>query len=147
MVSHDDRDCERWLHSKGSLKNEDQHYGECPRDEVDLSSRKTSITVPGFTQRNFKSTQPPTHPHEHQPDITLAKNSLAILEQLTVDPPATELLVSKMDRIDPHQSVMDFQETTGVNEASNDSILSHFEVLVPSFIMNSLKSSKEKELK
>ena len=34
MVSHDDRDCERWLRSKGSLKNEDQHYGECPRDEV-----------------------------------------------------------------------------------------------------------------
>ena len=64
-----------------------------------------------------------------------------------MDPPVTELLVSKMDRIDPHQSVMDFQETTGVNEASNDSISSHFEVLVPGLIMNSLKSSKEKELK
>ena len=143
MVYHDDHDCEQWLCSKGSLKKEDQHYGECLRAEVDLSSRKTYITVLGFKKRNFKSAQPPTHPHDHQPDVTPAKNSLAIPEQPTAAPPVTEQLVSKKERIDPYQSITNFQEISRVNEASKDSILSHSEVLVPSSIMNSLNSSKE----
>ena len=118
--------------NNGFVAKEFQHYGECLRAEVDLSSRKTSITIPGFKQRNFKSAQPPTHPHDHQPNITPAKNSLAIPEQLTAAPPVIESLVSKKERIDPHQSITDFQETARVNEASNDSILSHYEVLMPS---------------
>ena len=55
LVSHDDRDYECWLCSKGSLKKTDQHYGDWMRAEVVLNSRKTSITIPGSRPRYLKS--------------------------------------------------------------------------------------------
>ena len=64
LVSHDDRDYERWLCSKGSLKKTDQHYRDWIRVEVDLNSRKTSITIPGSRPWYLKSKttlKPQTH--------------------------------------------------------------------------------------
>ena len=34
LVSHDDRDCEQWLRSKGSLKKSDQHFGDWMRQRL-----------------------------------------------------------------------------------------------------------------
>ena len=46
-VAHDDRDCKQWLQSRGTLSKSEQHYGDWMRAEVDLSTRKASILVPG----------------------------------------------------------------------------------------------------
>ena len=40
LVSHDDKDCERWLRSKGSLEKSDQHYRDWIRAEVNLQTKK-----------------------------------------------------------------------------------------------------------
>ena len=61
LVSHDDRDCECWLRSKGSLKKSDQNFGDWMRVEIDLTTRKTSITVPGTRPRHPKNKKPPPH--------------------------------------------------------------------------------------
>lgn len=58
LVSHDDRDCETWLRSKGSLQKKDQHFGEWIRAEVVLSTRKSSITVLGFKPKYHRSAPP-----------------------------------------------------------------------------------------
>ena len=62
LVSHDARDCERWIRSNGSLKKSDQNFGEWMRAEIDLTTRKTSITVPGTRpkQPRNNTTPPPT---------------------------------------------------------------------------------------
>ena len=55
LVSHDDKDCERWLRSRGSLKKSDQHFVDWMRVEIDLNTRKTTITVPGSRPRHSKN--------------------------------------------------------------------------------------------
>lgn len=50
LVSHDDRDCDRWLGSKGSLWKEDQQYGDWMRAKTEFSVRRSSIFVQGSSQ-------------------------------------------------------------------------------------------------
>lgn len=58
LVSHNDKDYGRWLQSKGSLKKSDQHFGDWTSVEIDLNTRKTSITVPGSRPRHPKTNTP-----------------------------------------------------------------------------------------
>ena len=50
-VSHSDRDCEKWLDSKGRLRKEDQEYGEWIRVEFVRGVRKTVAVIPGTSRR------------------------------------------------------------------------------------------------
>ena len=59
LVSHDARDCERWIRNKGSLKKSDQNFGDWIRAEIDLTTRKTSITVPGTRPKHPRNNIPP----------------------------------------------------------------------------------------
>lgn len=57
LVSHDDRAYEKWLGSKGSLRKEDQQYGEWLRPDTEFLVRRTSIYVPGSSQ-NYSGPKP-----------------------------------------------------------------------------------------
>lgn len=46
-VLHNDRDCELWLRSKGSLKKDEQQFNDWLRADVDQFYKKSSIVVPG----------------------------------------------------------------------------------------------------
>ena len=70
MISYEDRDCERWLQSKGSLKKSDQHYGDWMQAEVDLQTKKTSIIVLGSRPRYPKPTKSQFQTSTKQPDQT-----------------------------------------------------------------------------
>lgn len=47
-LTHDDRDCELWLESEGTLPTEAQQLGPWIRAPPYTSSRRTTVTVPGF---------------------------------------------------------------------------------------------------
>jgi hypothetical protein len=47
MLTHGDRDCERWLRSKGTLRREDQQYGTWLRAEVGKPIRRVEVKVAG----------------------------------------------------------------------------------------------------
>jgi hypothetical protein len=47
MLTHGDRDCERWLRSKGTLRREEQQYGAWLRAVVDRPIRRVEVKVAG----------------------------------------------------------------------------------------------------
>ena len=49
-VTHGERDCEVWLRGNGSLRKEEQQYGEWLRAEPLRASRKTVVVVPGTSR-------------------------------------------------------------------------------------------------
>ena len=68
-VSHDDRDCELWLKSKGSLKKEDQQYGEWLRAEGDQNFRKTSMVVAGYRPYSMGKKKQAEDNNYHQANV------------------------------------------------------------------------------
>nr|POE98551.1 hypothetical protein CFP56_46459 [Quercus suber] len=50
-VTHSERDCAKWLGSKGSLRKEEQEFGEWMRAETIRTVRKTVVVVPGKSRR------------------------------------------------------------------------------------------------
>ena len=55
MVSHDDKDYSIWLRSKGSLKIEDQQFGNWIRVALVNPSRKSVMDVKGFEKKDTHS--------------------------------------------------------------------------------------------
>ena len=51
-LTHNDRDCELWLDSEGTLEEVDKKYGLWIRAQPFASSRKAVVTVPGFYVKN-----------------------------------------------------------------------------------------------
>ena len=51
-ITHNDRDCELWLDSEGTLEDSDKRYGPWIRAPPFVSSRKAVFTVPGFYCKN-----------------------------------------------------------------------------------------------
>ena len=47
MLTHGDRDCDRWLRSKGTLRREDQQYGTRLRAVVGKPIRRVEVKVAG----------------------------------------------------------------------------------------------------
>ena len=45
MLTHGDRDCDRWLRSKGTLRQEEQQYGAWLRAAVDRPIRLVEVKV------------------------------------------------------------------------------------------------------
>nr|POE53751.1 hypothetical protein CFP56_23291 [Quercus suber] len=50
-VTYSERDCEKWLGSKGSLRKEELEYGEWMRAETIRTMRKTVAVIPGKSRR------------------------------------------------------------------------------------------------
>ena len=63
-LTHNDRDCEKWIESEGSLKPDEQQFGSWLRAPPFFSSRKNVISVQGFFSKKKQSTA--THPTEPQ---------------------------------------------------------------------------------
>ena len=55
MVSHDGKDCSIWLRSKGSLKIEDQQFGNWIRAALVNPSWKFVMDVKGFEKKDTHS--------------------------------------------------------------------------------------------
>ena len=47
MLTHGDRDCDRWLRNKGTLRREEQQYGAWLRAGVDRPIRRVKVKVAG----------------------------------------------------------------------------------------------------
>ncbi|KAL0000613.1 hypothetical protein SO802_014394 [Lithocarpus litseifolius] len=47
-LTHDDRDCELWIESEGTLPTEAQQYGAWTRAPPFVQSKRNSVSVPGF---------------------------------------------------------------------------------------------------
>ena len=45
-LTHQDKDCEKWIDSEGSLSKEDQHFGPWLRATPVTTSKKGSLSVP-----------------------------------------------------------------------------------------------------
>ena len=52
-ISHDDKDCSLWLHSKGTLKTEDQQFGPWIRAPFFNSTKKAFVEVKGYDTMNY----------------------------------------------------------------------------------------------
>lgn len=63
-LTHDDRDCEVWIDSEGSLKLEDQQLGPWLRALPFVASRKKVVSVLGFFAKKSmgKTAQPTSNP-------------------------------------------------------------------------------------
>ena len=49
---HGERECELWLKGKGSLKKDEQQFGDWMRAEPIRSSRKSVVFIPGGARNN-----------------------------------------------------------------------------------------------
>ena len=75
-LNHDDRDCETWLESEGSLKVEDQQFGSWLRAAPTSRTRKNLVTIPSlFKKTNGVSSTPqnPTNPRKPQAQPTVVQ--------------------------------------------------------------------------
>jgi len=144
LVSHDDKDCKCWLRSKGSLKKLNQNFRDWMRAEIDLTTRKTSITVPGTRPRHPKNKKPPpqtptvptTQPPTTQPcDLPPTPATIP-----TTVPTTT---INKV--INAHQSKVDWQENQTFN-AYNGCISGTEEATVEKPSINDNIDGKEKVL-
>ena len=126
LVSHDDRDCEHWLWSKGSLKKTDQHYRDWMRAKVDLNSRKTSITILGSKPRYPKSkttpkpqprstTQPPESETSDVQDTTTPSGNLHLAPAENPKPSPPDTLNGT---INAHNSEARSEENQNLNAAN-----------------------------
>ena len=50
-LNHDDRDCEAWIESEGSLKEEDNQFGPWLQAAPVSRAQKTVVTIPGFYKK------------------------------------------------------------------------------------------------
>ncbi|KAK9987030.1 hypothetical protein SO802_031981 [Lithocarpus litseifolius] len=70
-LMHDDRDCEIWIESEGTLKNDQKEFGPSLRSPPFVVSKKNTIVVPGYysmrktTMKGRQTSQPM---NEEQPD-------------------------------------------------------------------------------
>ena len=72
-LTHSERDCEVWLKGKGSLKKDEQQYGEWLRANPLRQSRKTIVVEPG-TSRGAKSWKKGPAIGKNQPTHTSSSN-------------------------------------------------------------------------
>ena len=67
-LTHDDRDCERWIDSEGSLSTEDQQFGSWLRAPPFAASRKNVVVVLGlYSKKSGNSTTAPAAPPPKPP--------------------------------------------------------------------------------
>ena len=57
-LNHDDKDCELWLDSEGSLKVEELQYGPWLRAALISRARKNVVLVPGFFKKVTEGGKP-----------------------------------------------------------------------------------------
>lgn len=79
-LTHDDKDCEQWIKSEGSLPSESQQFGPWIRATLFIPSRKNVIKVSGFYTRKGKepfTTPPPT---ERNPSVVVVRTRKPSLE-------------------------------------------------------------------
>ena len=89
-LNHDDRDCELWLDSEGSLKVEELQYGPWLRAAPVSRARKNVVSVPGF----FKKVTEGGKPFKRTPDII---RRAPLVSETTPSPP-----VATQDREEHH---------------------------------------------
>ena len=65
-LDHNDRDCEIWLESEGSLAESQKQFGPSLRAPPFSPTRRSVVAVPGFYTTNRKTATPPTN--ENRPD-------------------------------------------------------------------------------
>ena len=69
-LTHDDKDCDIWIESEGTLKLEERQFGAGLRASAYVSAKKSEITVPGFYKAKKKtSTITPTSSMENDNSI------------------------------------------------------------------------------
>ena len=56
-LNRSDKDCDRWIESDGSLKDEDKEYGPWIRTTVAALNKKSVVRVPGFFEARKKKQQ------------------------------------------------------------------------------------------
>lgn len=47
-LTHDDRDCEIWIESEGTLKSDQKEFGPSLHAQPFVASKKQMVSVPGF---------------------------------------------------------------------------------------------------
>ena len=138
MLTHNDRDCERWLRSKGSLKKEDQNYGAWLRAEADLPFRKTTFIVLDVRQNHPRSTKQQVRPHDHQTNPR---------GQQTADPRGSESPIPRKEWPINDQAITNLTKTVGINTTINGAITSHNDESVHNALMSSRNSRNRPNLK
>uniref|UniRef100_A0A7N2MLH9 Zinc knuckle CX2CX4HX4C domain-containing protein n=1 Tax=Quercus lobata TaxID=97700 RepID=A0A7N2MLH9_QUELO len=58
FLNHRDKDCDQWIESDGSLKDEDKEYGPWIRTTAAALNKKSVVRVPGFNEARKKKQQP-----------------------------------------------------------------------------------------
>ena len=76
-LTHDDRDCELWIESEGSLKSEQREFGPSLRAQPFVASTRHTVSVPGYYSSmkktihgkagGQKEKERPAQPHHPEP--------------------------------------------------------------------------------
>ncbi|KAL0008138.1 hypothetical protein SO802_009640 [Lithocarpus litseifolius] len=91
-LNHDDRDCEEWLESEGSLKVEDQQYGSWLRAAPVDRTRKNLVTVPGLFKKKkgvsstLESPATPRKAQAHTMTVQPPRNGSSEVEKVQPEP-------------------------------------------------------------
>ena len=92
-LTHNDRDCEKWIESEVSLKPEEQKFGSWLRAPPFFTLRKNVISVQGFFAKKKQSTT--THPIEPQRPIPPAREQQPASETSPYPPRSSSEISNK----------------------------------------------------
>ena len=113
-LMHDDKDCDLWIASEGTLPLESQQFGAWIRAPPFVQSRRTTISVPGYYDRKKKTKLVPCSIPAKQPPVVVRRGG----SSPEIIRPNMESQVA-MER---GNDVADFQEQNqvGVNQNSTN---------------------------
>lgn len=72
-LTHDDKDCELWLESEGTLPLESQQFGAWIRAPPFVQSRRNTISVPGFYNKKTNAKSAPDSTPIRRPSVVVRK--------------------------------------------------------------------------
>jgi len=109
-LTHDDRDCEMWIESEGTLPIETQQFGSWIRAPPFMPSRRHSISVPGFYKAKAAGlkTNPPARTSD-KPPVVLRRGG-----------PSPEIVRPEKENLNPtqnHNDDPDIQEQNQVESS------------------------------
>ena len=137
-LTHDDRDCEVWIESGGTLPSDAQQYGAWIRALPFVRSKRSSVSVPGFYKQTATSSSTPTTAKQHEkPRVMIRRGG-----------PVPEIIRSGKEKETPNQEgnkSPDFQETNPV-ESMPFHTDSHVDIEVNAGNTDQIKGSLSAEL-
>ena len=99
LLTHGDKDCNKWIDSEGSLQQKDQQFGPWLRTPPFQASRKNVINVPGFfAKKNKENTS------HYSPDLPPQLPTVALeMASVSTPPPLSTFNANDLKKSNPEK--------------------------------------------